>query len=125
MIRNKIAAAFGAAVLAGLGIGATATPASAAISDCDPGALCAWDDAWFQYTPGQVFGDNVDLHRFTKFNNAESVWNNGNVCNVMVYNGLYHTGNVFTLSRGTGISVLDDYRGGIFADNLNSNKWCV
>ncbi|MFI8949307.1 peptidase inhibitor family I36 protein [Streptomyces sp. NPDC053750] len=123
MIRTKIAAAFGAAALAGLGIAATATPASAAWTDCSSGALCAYLGDNGAGDPGEVFGDNTNLLQYTKFNNAESVYNNGNDCNVRVYNGTGYTGSSFLLLRGYTIGNLDSYSGGIFADDLASNRW--
>jgi hypothetical protein len=125
MIGKKIAAVVGAAVLTGLGVAVTATPANAAYSDCDSGALCAYlyDDG--VGTPGQVFGDNSNLLQYDKFNNAESVYNNGNDCNVRIWNSTGYSGSSFTLSRNYVISNLDGYSNGIFADDLASNKWCV
>jgi hypothetical protein len=125
MIRKKIAAAVGAAVLAGLGIGATATPANAAWTDCSSGSLCAYLGDSGAGDPGQVSGNNSNLLQYSKFDNAESVYNNGNDCNVRVWNGTNYSGSYFTLERGYVISNLDTYRNGIFADDLASNRWCV
>ncbi|MGW0456739.1 peptidase inhibitor family I36 protein [Streptomyces tendae] len=123
MIRTKIAAAFGAAALAGLGIAATATPASAAWSDCDSGALCAYLSDGGGGTPGQVFGNNTNLEQYNKFNNAESVYNNGNSCDVRIYDERNYTGNYWILERGYVVSNLDAFRNGDFADDLASNQW--
>ncbi|MEN3586163.1 peptidase inhibitor family I36 protein [Streptomyces sp. ZYX-F-203] len=124
MIGKRIAAVLGAAALAGAGLAMTATPASAAYSDCTPGALCAYTGDSGYGSPGKVYGDNTNLLQYDKFNNAESVYNNGNSCNVRVYNGTSYTGSYFTLARGYTIGDLDGYRGGIFADDLASNRWC-
>ncbi|GAA5212810.1 MULTISPECIES: peptidase inhibitor family I36 protein [Streptomyces] len=124
MIRKKIAAVLGAAALAGLGIAATATPASAAWTDCSSGALCAYLGDNGSGDPGEVFGDNTNLLQYNKFNNAESVYNNGNSCNVRIYNGTNYSGSSFVLLRGYVIGNLDAYRSGIFADDLASNNWC-
>ncbi|MEU1871849.1 hypothetical protein RKD37_003911 [Streptomyces ambofaciens] len=123
MIRNKLAAVLGAAALAGLGIAATATPASAAWSDCDSGALCAYLSDNGGGTPGQVFGDNSNLLQYNKFNNAESVYNNGNSCDVRIYNATGYTGSYWVLERGLAVYNLDTFRDGIFADDLASNRW--
>ena len=123
MIRTRIAAAFGAAVLAGLGIAATATPASAAYSQCDSGALCAYLYDSGVGTPGQVFGNNTNLEQYDKFNNAESVYNNGNSCDVHIYNQQNYGGTVGLLKRGYAIHDLDSESGGTWADDIASNYW--
>ncbi|WP_327348968.1 peptidase inhibitor family I36 protein [Streptomyces europaeiscabiei] len=123
-IRRKIAATLGAAVLAGLGTVATATPANAQLTDCDSGALCAWDKDDYMGVRGQVFGDNSNLLQYYAFDNAESVFNNGNSCNVRIWNRLNETGNYMTLGRGASYYDLDARSDG-FADNLASNDWCV
>ncbi|MBC9725782.1 peptidase inhibitor family I36 protein [Streptomyces sp. TRM68367] len=125
MIRHKIATAFGAAALAGLGIAATATPANASYAQCDSGALCAYLGDGGAGSPGQVFGDNRDLLQYNKFNNAESVYNNGKSCNVRIYDEPNYRGDSFVLSRGFRIGNLDAFRSGDFADDLASNNWCV
>ncbi|MBE8474358.1 peptidase inhibitor family I36 protein [Streptomyces justiciae] len=123
MIRTRIAAAIGAAALAGLGVAATATPASAAYSDCSSGALCAYLSDNGVGDPGEVFGDNSNLLQYNKFNNAESVYNNGNSCDVRIYDQTGYTGDSFVLHRGYVINNLDAYENGDFADDLASNKW--
>ncbi|MFB7083854.1 peptidase inhibitor family I36 protein [Streptomyces sp. NPDC056296] len=125
MIKKKIAAVLGAAALAGLGIAATATPASAAYSDCSSGALCAYLGDHGAGDPGEVFGDNRDLLQYSKFNNAESLYNNGNSCNVRIYNGLNYSGDSYVLPRGIAIYNLDGHLGGKWADDVASNNWCV
>lgn len=123
MIRTKLAAAFGAAALAGLGIAATATPASAAWSDCSSGALCAYLGDNGSGDPGEVFGDNTNLEQYNKFNNAESVYNNGNSCDVRIYDERNYTGDYWVLERSHYVSNLDTWYNGDFADDIASNKW--
>ncbi|MEU9199298.1 peptidase inhibitor family I36 protein [Streptomyces sp. NPDC048332] len=123
MIRKKLAAALGTAALAGLAIAATATSASAAWSDCSSGALCAYLGDSGAGDPGEVFGDNSNLEQYNKFNNAESVYNNGNNCDVRIFNGTGYTGSYWVLERGYVVSNLDTFRNGIFADDLASNRW--
>ncbi|MFH8442869.1 peptidase inhibitor family I36 protein [Streptomyces sp. NPDC018026] len=123
MIRTRIAAAFGAVALAGLGIAATATPASASWSDCDSGALCAYLGDSGAGTPGQVFGNNTDLLQYNKFDNAESLYNNGNSCDVHIHDELSYRGDSFTLHRGNVVSNLDTWYDGDFADDVASNHW--
>ncbi|WP_327317357.1 peptidase inhibitor family I36 protein [Streptomyces sp. NBC_01235] len=123
MIRKKIAAAVGAAALAGLGIAATATPASAAWSDCSSGALCAYLGDSGAGDPGEVFGDNTNLEQYNKFNNAESVYNNGNSCDVRIYDEQNYGGNSFVLHRGNAVYNLDTWYDGTYADDLASNRW--
>ncbi|MEU3900439.1 peptidase inhibitor family I36 protein [Streptomyces sp. NPDC045251] len=123
MTRKKIAAALGAATLAGLGIFATATPASAAWSDCDSGALCAYLSDNGGGTPGQVFGTNSNLLQYNKFDNAESLYNNGNSCDAHIFDETNFNGNNFILGRGWAIGNLDGVYGGTYADDVASNKW--
>lgn len=123
MIRKKLAAVLGTAALAGLGIAATATPASAAWSDCDSGALCAYLSDSGGGTPGQVFGDNSNLLQYNKFDNAESLKNNGNSCDVRIYDQTGYTGNSFILHRGNVVSNLDTFYNGDYADDVSSNRW--
>ncbi|MFH8973320.1 peptidase inhibitor family I36 protein [Streptomyces sp. NPDC017890] len=123
MIRKTLAATLGAVVLAGLGISATATPASAAWSDCDPGALCAYLSDNGGGTPGQVFGDNANLEQYDKFNNAESLYNNGNSCDAHIFDETNYRGNNFILGRGWMIGNLDGVYSGTYADDVASNKW--
>ncbi|MDO0935737.1 peptidase inhibitor family I36 protein [Streptomyces sp. DG2A-72] len=123
MIRNKIAAVVGAAALAGLGIAATATPANAAWSDCSSGALCAYLSDNGGGDPGEVFGDNTNLLQFNKFDNAESVYNNGNSCDVRIYDQTGYSGNSFILHRARVVSNLDTWMNGNFADDVASNRW--
>ncbi|NNN31379.1 peptidase inhibitor family I36 protein [Streptomyces sp. S3(2020)] len=122
MIRNKIAALIGAAALAGLGIAATATPANAAWSDCDSGALCAYLGDYGYGTPGQVFGNNTNLEQYNKFNNAESVFNNGNSCDVRLYDEQNYGGNNVILKRGYIVRDLDT-EASTFAQDIASNYW--
>jgi hypothetical protein len=123
MIRTRIAAAFGAAVLAGLGVAATATPASAAYSQCESGALCAYLYDSGTGTPGQVFGNNTNLEQYDKFNNAESVFNNGNSCDVHIYDERNYAGTNALLKRGYAVHDLDSVMDGAFADDIASNYW--
>lgn len=123
MIRKKLAAVVGTAMLAGLGIAATATPASAAYGDCTPGALCAFLGDNGAGDPGEVFGNNSNLLQYTKFDNAESVFNRGNECDVRIYSKTGYTGYSFILHRGKYVSDLDSWLSGHYADNVASNKW--
>ncbi|MFW6690355.1 peptidase inhibitor family I36 protein [Streptomyces sp. MAR4 CNX-425] len=124
MTRAKIAAAATAAVLAGIGVAATATPASAAWGGCRSGALCAYVQPNGGGDPGEVFGDNSNLRQYTKFDNVESIWNNGNNCNVRLYEGLSRSGDSYVLSRGYATYDLYATRRDFYHD-IDSNNWCV
>ncbi|MFC8533018.1 peptidase inhibitor family I36 protein [Streptomyces sp. NPDC057249] len=123
MIRKKLAAVLGTAALAGLGIAATATPASAAWSDCGSGNLCAYLSDNGVGDPGEVSGNNTNLEQYNKFNNAESLYNNGNSCDVIIYDERNYTGDSFILHRGKVVSNLDTWYGGDYADDVASNRW--
>lgn len=123
-VRAKAAIASGAVLLAGLGVAATASPAQAAKSDCDSGALCAWLNTSYVGTPGQVWGNNTDLRQYDKFNNAASVYNNGNSCDVRLYTLKDYEGRTHLLKRGASISALKTYfDDGRFKYGIASNKW--
>jgi hypothetical protein len=123
-VRAKAAIAAGAVLLAGLGVAATASPAQAAKSDCDSGALCAWLNTSYVGTPGQVWGNNTDLRQYDKFNNAASVYNNGNSCDVRLYTLKDYEGRTHLLKRGASIAALKTYfDDGRFKYGIASNKW--
>ncbi|MDG9703100.1 peptidase inhibitor family I36 protein [Streptomyces sp. DH37] len=121
--RSKVALAAGAAVLAGLGVGATAAPAQAAWSDCSSGALCAYLSTNGGGDPGEVFGNNNDLRQYNKFNNARSVYNNGNQCDVRIYTLLNRQGSSVVLHRGNAIYDTHTWNGGMFRYGVASNVW--
>jgi hypothetical protein len=123
VIRKKIAAAASAALLGGLGVALTAAPANAAWSDCSSGALCAYLGDNGAGDPGEVFGNNTNLLQYHKFDNAESVYNNGNSCDVRLYDETGYAGNTWYLDRGYAIYNLDASAGGAFADDVASNLW--
>ncbi|MER5433761.1 peptidase inhibitor family I36 protein [Streptomyces sp. NPDC002588] len=114
--------AVGSIALVATGALATAGPANAALSDCPSGALCAYLGVNGSGDPGVVYADNSNLLQYNKFNNAESLYNNGNSCNVRIYSGLGYTGSSYVLARG--------YYNGSLANtvwwhNVASNDWCV
>ncbi|MFR9724635.1 peptidase inhibitor family I36 protein [Streptomyces sp. MS19] len=121
MFKGKTAAvAAGATLLAGLGLGVVATPAQAAWSDCDSGALCAYTETSGGGTPGQVWGDNGDLRQYNKFDNAKSLYNNGNYCDVALFTNTWFRGTGQTLHRGY---VLRDTDGTAYENGVGSNIW--
>ncbi|MFQ6854253.1 peptidase inhibitor family I36 protein [Streptomyces sp. 35M1] len=123
-VRAKAAIASGAVLLAGLGMAATASPAQAAKSDCSSGALCAWLSSSYAGTPGQVWGNNTDLRQYNKFNDAGSVYNNGNSCDVRLYTLKNYEGRTYLLKRGYSISALKThFADGRFKYGIASNKW--
>ncbi|WP_419996689.1 peptidase inhibitor family I36 protein [Streptomyces boninensis] len=117
----KAAIALSGAALAAAATLATAGPANAAWSDCPDGGLCAYlgDDG--AGTPGVVYGDNKDLLQYYKFDNADSIYNNGNSCNVRIYNGRNYTGSSFVLDNGWMAPNLSS----TYKDDVSSNNWCV
>ncbi len=125
MIRKKIAAAASATLLAGLGVTMAAAPANASWSDCSSGALCAYLGDYGSGDPGEVFGDNTNLLQYYKFNYAESLYNNGNSCDVIIHDQTgSHNGDWFLLKRGDTVGNLDGFRSGDFADDVAANHWC-
>ncbi|WP_369197822.1 peptidase inhibitor family I36 protein [Streptomyces djakartensis] len=116
---SKAGVLLGAAALAATTL-MTAGPANAAWSDCPSGALCAYLGTGGAGDPGTVYGDNTNLLQYNKFNNAESLYNNGNNCDVRVYSGLNYTGSVATAQRGWTYSPLYSP----WKDNVASNRWC-
>lgn len=111
-------------MLAGLGVGAMATPAQAAWADCPAGALCSYLNATGGGAPGTVYGDNSNLRGFTKFNLSRSVFNNGTQCHVRIYTGTGFTGDSYRMLRGSRIVNTKDFAGGQFSGGIGSNRWC-
>jgi hypothetical protein len=116
---RTLAALAVATTMLGLGV---ASPANADVDDCPAGALCAWLGEWGTYARGQVYQNNSNLLQYNTFNNAESIWNNGNSCNVRVYNGTNYSGSSYVLQRGYGTGVL---YGTAYYHDVASNRWCV
>jgi hypothetical protein len=121
MIRRGIAAIVVAAALAGLSL-VSASPASAGLSDCPAGALCAYVSPNAGGIPGKVYGDNANLQQYYKFANAESLYNHGNNCNVRIYYGLSWSGPSYVLDRGWWNPTL---AGTVYWHHVYSNDWCV
>ncbi|KUN98973.1 peptidase inhibitor family I36 protein [Streptomyces caeruleatus] len=121
--RAKAVIAAGAMLLGGLGVAATASPAQAALSDCDPGSLCAYVGTHYAGTPGQVKGDNKDLLQYDKFKKAKSVFNRGTSCDVRLYVKKDFQGASFLLARGKSVPDLSTFQGGKFKNGIASNKW--
>jgi hypothetical protein len=108
--------------LAATGAVVTAAPASASYSDCPSGGLCGYLGVNGSGTPGVVYGDNSNLLQYNKFNNAESLFNNGNSCNVRIYSGTGYTGYSYVLSRGYFNGSLANT---VYWHNVAANNWCV
>lgn len=119
-ILPKAGVVLGTVALAAAGALVTAAPANAAYSDCPSGALCAYVGTGGYGDPGTVWGNNTNLLQYYKFNNAESLYNNGNYCDVRVYSGLNYTGSVALARRGYSYSPLYSP----WKDNVASNYWC-
>lgn len=103
--------------------GLAASPAQAGLGeDCPSGALCAYTIDWMEGTRGQVYANNTNLLQYYAFNNAHSVYNNGNDCNVRIFSGKSYTGTGVTISRDHFIQQLQTSP---WYNNIASNKWCV
>jgi hypothetical protein len=115
----------GAATAAAAGglVGISASPASAALSDCGPGFLCAFQATDYNAVPGRVSGNNADLLQYPSFDNAVSIFNNGTSCGVTIWNGTSYTGTSVYLPRGTGYGNLAA-QNPPFYKNVASNRWC-
>ncbi len=121
-IRKRGAAALAAIALAAAGTVATAGTSHASWSECPAGALCAYLGTNGSGAPGKVYNDNSNLLQYNKFNNAESLYNNGNSCNVRIFSGTGYTGSNYVLSRGWTNPTLS---GTVYWHNVASNDWCV
>jgi hypothetical protein len=82
----------------------TAPEVSAAPSNCPAGALCGYTGANYTGSEGKLFGDNPDLNvSGDVWNNVDSIYNNGNSDNAVVYRDENYTGvHLACLYRGTG-----------------------
>lgn len=122
-MRAKAGIAAGAMLLGGLGVAATASPAQASFTDCPSGSLCAFTLTNYGGTPGKVSGDNKDLLQYTKFDYANSVYNNGKSCEVQIFTKKNYEGESTVLKRKGAIPNLDTFADGKFKDGIASNKW--
>jgi hypothetical protein len=89
--------------------------------------LCAYLRPDGSGDPGTVSGDNRNLLQYNKFNNAESLYNNGNSCDVVVFSGLNYTGFDENITRGTVVRNLYSSSNGYYRalyHNVASNDWC-
>jgi hypothetical protein len=98
-----------------------ADPAAAA--PCPSGALCAYTSPNYVGTPGPVYGNNTNLLQYARFNNAESVVNNGRQCGVRIYNGRNYSGANVWIPRGYGYTRLYTQNRPMY-HNIASNRWC-
>jgi hypothetical protein len=122
-----VGVSLGALALTGAALLGTAAPANAAWSDCPAGALCAYLDPNGGRDPGTVYGDNRNLLQYNKFNNAESLYNHGNNCDVVVFSGLNYSGFAENITRGTAVYNLYSDQNGRYRPlyhNVASNDWC-
>ncbi len=130
MIRRKIAASFAVTTIATIGLVAVPTAAQAGWTDCNSGALCAYLSTDGGGAPGMVYGDNSNLLQYNKFDNAVSLFNNGNSCNVAVYSKKSWQGTRKVLDRGDKQGNLNSLWNQLtgWSDlykNVASNDWCV
>jgi hypothetical protein len=121
-LAKRAAGAIGALGLVTVGMLATAAPANAGLQHCSSGALCAYLGENGAGDPGEVFGNNANLHQYNKFDNAESLYNNGNSCNVRVYSKINYAGTSRTIPMGY---VMYSLSGTGLWHSVGSNTWCV
>ncbi|MER7405067.1 peptidase inhibitor family I36 protein [Streptomyces sp. NPDC000070] len=92
--------------------------AHAAASDCPSGWLCVWSGTQYSGWMQKVQYNNADLSQFTVFaTDTDSIYNNGESCDVQLYGGKNYTNLIGTLERGRKLS-----SGGTSLKIL-SNKW--
>ncbi|WP_433796310.1 peptidase inhibitor family I36 protein [Actinoplanes sp. CA-252034] len=121
-LRTLIASA---ATVTALATGLVAGPAQAAedIAGCPDGGLCAYTEQWFNGTRGVVYANNTNLLQYYAFNNAQSVFNDGQDCNVRIYSGRSYTGSGVTIPRQHYFQAFAP--SSPYYNNIASNKWCV
>ena len=115
--------------------------ASGGMDACDSGSFCAWDNYNYSGGPGQWPGnaDNYSHwgHRgcgvgslWTWDNCASSVYNNGNSCNIQLYDDInYNTADgYYNLAKGGHLADLRKDKmtdGKAMNDRISSHKWCA
>ncbi|MFG2049460.1 peptidase inhibitor family I36 protein [Micromonospora sp. NPDC048935] len=115
--------------------------ASGGMEACDPGSFCVWVDPNYSDGPGQwpnstssYFGwahKSCGLINGGTWNNcASSVFNNGQNCNIQLYDDVnYGTGRgYYNLAKGGHLAnlKLDKMTDGSPMDNrISSHKWCT
>ncbi len=114
--------------------------AAGGLEACDSGSFCVWVDANFSDGPGQWPNNSNNylswshpscgvLNLRTWNNCASSVFNNGNNCNIQLYDDVnYGTGRgYYNLARGGRLANLTIDKmtdGQPMNDRLSSHKWC-
>lgn len=117
MIRRRLKQAVGAAVVSLLAATSAAVvaegPASAAGSCNGPGWLCFYDYNTAQY--GNVAGNNSNWGAFGWNDRADWFYNQGNFCQVTVYQNANYGGSSVTIPIGWTLT---------WYDTVSSNWWC-
>ncbi|MBU2668097.1 peptidase inhibitor family I36 protein [Actinoplanes bogorensis] len=114
--------------------------AAGGLEACDSGSFCVWVNANFNDGPGQWPNNSNNylswshascgyLNLRTWNNCASSVFNNGNNCNIQLYDDVnYGTGRgYYNLARGGRLANLTIDKmsdGQPMNDRLSSHKWC-
>jgi hypothetical protein len=104
-------------------LGVALAQGQAAAAPCPSGALCAYTSPNYVGTPGPVYGNNRNLLQYYRYDNAESVVNNGRRCSVRIYTGRNYSGPNVLIPRGYGYSNLYTQNRPMY-HNIASNLWC-
>jgi hypothetical protein len=110
-------------------------PVTVLDTSCAPGDLCFWVHADKGGAKGRVSGNNTawgwpqaSCANGTWNNCASSIQNNGNNCDVNVYDFAGYSGASLRITRGTYISDLSGYwitfPFDSWNDDIQSNRWC-
>jgi peptidase inhibitor family I36 len=115
--------------------------ASGGMSACGSGNFCAWDNYNYSGGPGQWSGNASNYTSwnhtgcgftslYTWDNCASSVFNNGNSCNITLYDDINYNSadGYYNLARGGHLADLridQMTRGGAMNDRISSHKWCT
>lgn len=93
------------------------------VAGCPAGAFCGYMCINWACDAGPVYNDNTNLLVYPKFRYAESVYNQGNNCNVAMWSGVNFTGTrSANIPRYYGYTNLN---GSPWYHSVASNDWCV
>ena len=118
LTKRSLVAGIATIALTTVGLAAPASPASAAISDCPAGYVCLWATTNYSGQRWQGQSNNPTLPSWID-QNADSLYNNGNTCEAVFWNGTNYTGTRRQFLRHVGYN-LDSY--GI-QNQFRSQNW--
>lgn len=116
------AAAVGLALAPSVAEAATPAIAASAPAHCNSGAMCGFTGAYFTGSYGNLQGTNANLVYFP-WTSVDSVYNNGNQCDVTIFSGTGFSGYQTLIQRGYQYGNLQTDNP-VYYHHIYSNRFC-